>query len=116
MRPARSEAPAPPWTSLAQAMAGAGADQRLAAFEDSLPGLPTGQAADIRGQVGKAGRTILSHHWSAEAARHAGAWLGHAVVSQILLPPLQMAKTRTRHAKQHHPQSFCVGGAAHAPK
>jgi hypothetical protein len=48
-----------PWTSLAQAIAGACGDQRLAAFDGSLSGLPESQAADIRNQVGKAGRAIL---------------------------------------------------------
>ena len=48
-----------PWTSLAQAIAGASAGQRLSALGAALSGLPASQAADIRAQVGRAGRAIL---------------------------------------------------------
>jgi len=50
---------AEPWLRLAQALAAASGDQRLAALETSLSELPPAQAAAIRAQVGRAGRAIL---------------------------------------------------------
>jgi hypothetical protein len=56
---ADAELLAEPWRSLAQAIASASPGQRLATFEDALSGLSASQAADIRAQVGRAGRAIL---------------------------------------------------------
>jgi hypothetical protein len=47
------------WMDLAQTLAQAGNGERLAAFEAALFRLPNGEAADIRAQVGRAGRAIL---------------------------------------------------------
>jgi hypothetical protein len=50
---------AEPWLGLAQAIAGANEGERLVTFEDALSRLPGDQAANIRAQVGRAGRAIL---------------------------------------------------------
>jgi hypothetical protein len=54
-----AQALADPWHSVVQALATAGGDERLAAFEGALCKLPADQAADIRLQVGRAGRVLL---------------------------------------------------------
>jgi hypothetical protein len=48
-----------PWADLVQAIAQAGSEGRLAAFEAALSQLPNERAAEIRLQVGRAGRAIL---------------------------------------------------------
>ena len=48
-----------PWASLAQAISQAKGHERLVAFEAALSPMPSAQAADIRIQVGRAGRAIL---------------------------------------------------------
>jgi hypothetical protein len=48
-----------PWGSLGRAIAQARGRERLTAFDTSLSKLPGDQAAEIRSQVGRAGRTVL---------------------------------------------------------
>jgi hypothetical protein len=56
---AEVQALAEPWRSVARAVADAIGARRLRAFEDALSRLPDDQAADIRVQVGRAGRLLL---------------------------------------------------------
>ena len=50
---------AEPWLGLIQAITRANKGERLPAFEEALARLPGDQAANIRAQVGRAGRAIL---------------------------------------------------------
>ena len=47
------------WASLTEAIAQASGGDRLAVFEEFLSNLPDDQSAQIRSQVGQAGRAIL---------------------------------------------------------
>jgi hypothetical protein len=83
---------AEPWAGLTEAIAQASGGDRLAAFEEFLSRLPQSQAAQIRSQVGKAGRAILQGQIASTPAslpRVAGSAIPDLPQAALLAPELE---------------------------